>query len=404
MTMDTKEIKTSNVSQVLLWFGAAVSISELMTGALIAPLGLEQGILAILIGHVIGALILFPAGLIGAESGLSWAESTRISFSKYGSAGFSVVNILQLLGWTAVMILSGAKAFDSISAQLWNYQNEQLWCIIIGLLICLWIFIGLKNLSKLNVIVITLLFICTIVLGITIFSTSHSVAATDDTITFGAAVELNIAMALSWLPLISDYTRTLKRPFSGTVASVLSYFIGSLLMFTIGLGAAVNYGTSNVFTIMTSAGLGLASLATIVLSTVTTTFLDVYSAGVSSVNISAKIHQKAAAAGVCILAVIIAIMIPLSRYEDFLYLISSVFAPLFAVTFTDYFLLHQRKIRPQNSLNIRNLILWLGGFFAYRLLISHNTVIGITLPVMLGLVAVSYICGIAERKTHEQKI
>ena len=402
--MDTKEIKTSTFSQVLLWFGAAVSISELMTGALIAPLGLEQGILAILIGHVIGALVLFPAGLIGAESGLSWAESTRISFGKYGSYGFSVINIMQLLGWTAVMIRSAAKAFDGIVKQFWSYQNEPLWCIAIGLFICLWIVVGLKNLSKLNVVVITLLFICTIVLGITVFSTPQGIVATNDTITFGAAVELNIAMALSWLPLISDYTRTLKRPFSGTVASVLSYFIGSIFMFTIGLGAAVYYGTSDVFTIMASAGFGLVALVPIVLSTVTTTFLDVYSAGISSVNISPKIHQKIAAAVVCILGVIIAILIPLSRYEDFLYLISSVFAPLFAVSFTDYFLLHQRKIRPQNSLNIKNLILWLIGFFAYRLLMSYNTVVGITLPIMLGLVAISYIWGIAERKTHEQKI
>ncbi len=79
-------------------------------------------------------------------------------------------------------------------------------------------------------------------------------------------------------------------------------------------------------------------------------------------------------------------------------------APLFAVSFTDYFLLHHRKIRPQDSLNVRNLILWLIGFFAYRLLISYNTIVGITLPVMLGLVAVSYIWRTAERKTHEQKI
>lgn len=401
--MDTKEIKTSTFSQVLLWFGAAVSISELMTGALIAPLGLGQGFLAILIGHVIGALVLFPAGLIGAKSGLSWAESTRISFSKYGSYGFSVVNILQLIGWTAVMIISAAKAFDGIVKQLWNYQNERLWCIAIGLLICFWIVVGLKNLSKLNVVVITLLFICTIVLGVTVFSAPQGIAATNDTITFGAAVELNIAMALSWLPLISDYTRTLKKTFSGTIGSVLSYFIGSIFMFTIGLGAAVYYGTSDVFTIMASAGYGLAALATIVLSTVTTTFLDVYSAGVSSVNINGKINQKLASVIVCILGVIIAILIPLSRYEDFLYLISSVFAPLFAVSFTDYFLLHQREIRPQNSLNIKNLILWLIGFIAYRMLMPYNTIVGITLPVMLGLLAVSYVWGIIERKANGQK-
>ena len=239
-----------------------------------------------------------------------------------------------------------------------------------------------------------------IVLGGTVFSTPQGVAATNDTITFGAAVELNIAMALSWLPLISDYTRTLKKPFIGTVGSVLSYFIGSIFMFTIGLGAAVYYGTSDVFTIMSSAGFGLAALATIVLSTVTTTFLDVFSGGVSSVNINGKINQKLASVIVCVVGVVIAILIPLSRYEDFLYLISSVFAPLFAISLADYFLLHQREIRPQNSLNIKNLTLWLIGFIAYRLLMPYNTVVGITLPVMLGLLAVSYVWGTIERKVN----
>lgn len=401
--MDTKEIKTSTFSQVLLWFGAAVSISELMTGALLAPLGLGQGVLAILVGHVIGMFILIPAGLIGSKSRLSWAESTRISFSKYGSCGFSLINMIQLLGWTALMIVSAAKAFDGIAKQLWNYQNERFWCFIIGLLICFWIVVGLKFLSKLNMVVVTLLFISTIVLGITVFSTPQGIAGTNDTITFGAAVELNIAMALSWLPLISDYTRTLKKPFSGTIGSVLSYFGGSIFMFTIGLGAAVYYGTSDVFSIMASAGLGIVALVIIVLSTVTTTFLDVYSAGVSLLNINRKFNQKLASVIVCILGVMVAIYIPLSRYEDFLYLISSVFAPLFAISFTDYFLLHQREIRPQNSLNVKNLILWLIGFIAYRILMPYCTIVGITLPVMLGLLCISYVWGIIERKANAQK-
>lgn len=400
--MDIKVVKNSTFSQVLLWFGASVSISELMTGALIAPLGFGQGFLAVLVGHIIGAFVLFPAGLIGAKSGMSWAETTRLSFSKYGSYGFSILNILQLLGWTAVMIMSGAKAFDGITASICNYRNERLWCIIIGFFIGLWILIGLKNLSKLNAVIITLLFICVIVLGITVFSAPQSAPVTKTTISFGTAVELNIAMALSWLPLISDYTRTLKKPFSGTICSVLSYFIGSTFMFTIGLCAAIYFGTSDVFSIMASAGFGIAALATVVLSTVTTTFLDAYSAGISSVNISGKLNPKLTSIIICIAGILIAVLIPLSRYEDFLYLISSVFAPLFAISFTDYFLLHRREVWSQNSFNIKNLIIWLIGFIACRLLMSYNTVIGITLPVMLGVAAISYVLDMVKRKTDKQ--
>jgi purine-cytosine permease-like protein len=169
-------------------------------------------------------------------------------------------------------------------------------------------------------------------------------------------------------------------------------------MFTIGLGAAIYYGSSDVFVIMAAAGMGLAALATIVLSTVTTTFLDVYSAGVSAVNLNGKISEKWTATAVCAAGVVIAIFVPIARYEDFLYLISSVFAPIFGVSFADYFLLRRRSLRPQDSPCLKNLLLWLGGFVAYRLLLPYNTVVGITLPVMVGVAAAGWLWGVLEKK------
>lgn len=43
--------------------------------------------------------------------------------------------------------------------------------------------------------------------------------------TFGAAVELAVAMPLSWLPLISDYTREAKEPVKATAVSAVTYGI-----------------------------------------------------------------------------------------------------------------------------------------------------------------------------------
>ena len=45
------ENKTNVFSNVLIWFGAAVSIAEILTGTYFAPLGFKKGILAILFGH-----------------------------------------------------------------------------------------------------------------------------------------------------------------------------------------------------------------------------------------------------------------------------------------------------------------------------------------------------------------
>ncbi len=93
--------KTSLLSNGLLWFGAAVSIAEILTGTFFAPLGFLNGLLAILIGHVIGCTLLYFAGLIGADRRMSSMESARISFGGKGSVVFSVLNVLQLIGWTA---------------------------------------------------------------------------------------------------------------------------------------------------------------------------------------------------------------------------------------------------------------------------------------------------------------
>lgn len=375
--------KVSTFSQMLLWFGAAVSIAEILTGALLVSLGFEKGMGAILLGHVIGAALLLPAGMVGARSGLSAAQSVRISFGRYGSYAFSILNLLQLLGWTAIMIVSGAKAMDGVTRELWGFRNEVVGCAVIGLLIALWVVMGVKNLGRVNVVVVTMLFGLSLVLGFTVLGQAGSGAAVGEPISFGAAVELNVAMSLSWMPLISDYTRRLKRPFSGTVGSVLGYFVGSVLMYAIGLGAALFAGTSDVAQILLAAGLGLAALLIVLFSTVTTTFLDVYSAGVSAANLSEKLDEKTVAILVCALGTVLAASVSMAQYENFLFFIGSVFAPLFSILFVDYWLFGRRKINPGCSLNLKNAVLWAIGFVLYRLLLPYSSPVGITLPVML---------------------
>ena len=52
--------KTSVFENGLIWFGAGVSLAEILTGTYFAPLGFGKGLLAILLGHVIGCVMLAP--------------------------------------------------------------------------------------------------------------------------------------------------------------------------------------------------------------------------------------------------------------------------------------------------------------------------------------------------------
>lgn len=382
--------KSSNFSQALLWFGAAISIAEILTGALITPLGLKKGLAAIILGHVIGCMILYFSGLIGAKTKLSAIESTRISFGKYGSYVFSIINIIQLVGWTAVMIINGAKAFDVVAKTSLSIENEILWCVLITAAICIWILVGFKNLNKINIVAVGGLFIFTLILGgIILFSGTPNESEIIGDISFGAAVELSVIMPLSWLPLISDYTRNVKNEKLGTLFSVVGYFVGSTFMYIIGLSASLFTGTSDISAILISAGLPFVALAVILLSTVTTTFLDVYSAAVSFINLNNKWNEKLISIIVCILGLIIAVLVPTSQYESFLYLIGSAFAPLFAILITDFFILKNNKTYEKSMFNIKNSIIWVIGVITYRMLINLDTPIGSTLPTMIIL---SIIC------------
>lgn len=382
--MGTK--RTSLYENGLIWFGAGVSIAEILTGTYLAPLGFAKGIAAIIIGHVIGCLMLFLAGVIGGKTRQSAMETVRMSFGQKGSIFFAALNVLQLVGWTAIMIYDGALAAGGvIPAGRW------IWCLVIGALIILWIAIGITNLGKINTVAMAALFILSLILCKVIFIDNGNVSpAMQETMTFGAAVELAVAMPLSWLPLISDYTREAEEPVKATAVSAIVYGLISSWMYLIGMGAAIFTGEYDIASIMVKAGLGIAGLLIIVFSTVTTTFLDAFSAGVSSEAITEKINGKTAAIVVTVIGTVAAILFPMDDITDFLYLIGSVFAPMIAIQIADYFIL--KKDRRDSQINLTNAVVWLVGFVLYRFLMNIDMVLGNTLPDMVVTIILCISC------------
>lgn len=371
------ENKTNTFSNALIWFGAAVSIAEILTGTYFAPLGFKKGISAILIGHLIGCALLFFSGYIGALSQKSAMESTAASFGLLGSKFFALLNVIQLTGWTGIMIYDGTLSLNEIfSAGKW------VWPLIIGLLIILWISIGITNLGKFNTIAMAALFILTIFMSKVIFSSGNiSLQNNQNVLSFGSAVELAVAMPLSWLPLISDYTKYAKKPFKATLTSSVTYGIVSCWMYIIGMGAAILTGETDIAKIMLKSGFGIAALVILILSTVTTTFLDAYSAGISCNTIWKKLPEKWIAIAVTIIGTIAAIIFPMDNITDFLYFIGSVFAPMIAIQLADFFVL--KTDSSEKKINISKIIIWAIGFVLYRILMKTDFILGNTLPDMI---------------------
>ena len=388
------EKRTSVFENSLIWFGAAVSIAEILTGTYLAPLGFQKGLAAILLGHVIGCILLFLAGVIGGQTRKSSMETVKMSFGQKGSLLFSVLNVMQLVGWTAIMIYDGALAAGGMFD-----LGHWLWCIIIGGLIVLWILVGITNLGRINTVAMGALFVLTLFLSKILFAGDALMAGSlEDSMSFGAAVELSVAMPLSWLPLISDYTREAEKPVKSAAASALVYGLVSCWMYVIGMGASIVTGEYDIAQIMISAGLGAAGLLIIVLSTVTTTFLDAWSAGISSESISGKLAGKAkpVAVLVTIAGIAAAMLLPIYNITDFLYLIGSVFAPMIAVQIADFFIM--KRDSSKASFDWAALAVWLFGFILYRILMGIDIPVGNTLPDMAATIAVC----VAVRKLQKQ--
>lgn len=392
-----EENKTSVLSNGLIWFGAGVSMSEILTGTYFAPLGIKTGLFAILIGHIIGGILLFLAGYLGAKTRNNAMETVAVSFGRKGNLPFSVLNILQLAGWLAILNYDGALAANGIFS-----VGAGVWCAVIGVLLLLWVLVGLKRLEKINMVAMTALFLMTLVLCFVIvtrgnFGTLFNGSSVNkDVLTFGAAIELSAAMPLSWIPVISDYTSNSTKPVKATVVSTIVYCLVSCWMYLIGMSAAIGMGTSDIAQISLRAGLGVVGLLIILFSTVTTNFLAAHSAGVSGEVIeesfSKHINGKYLSVLVVLLGTIAAILYPMDNIEDFLYLINSVFAPMIAVMIADFFFNKKRSVTKEWDWT--NLIVWLIGLSLYRVLMHVDIVIGYTLP---DIVITAVLCVIVHR-------
>lgn len=168
---------SSSAAIGLIWFGAAVSIAEISTGTLLAPLGWQRGLAALLLGHAVGGALFFAAAYIGALTGRSSMESVRLSFGKCGSVLFSVANMLQLAGWTAVMIYVGATVSSALGKVLWDGESFVWWALANGALIVLWLVFGARRTGGLKTVSMLLMLLAVLWLSVEVFASSGTNAA-----------------------------------------------------------------------------------------------------------------------------------------------------------------------------------------------------------------------------------
>lgn len=371
----------------LLWSGAAISIAEIFTGGLLAPLGFGLAFLAIVLGHIIGNTPFALGGVIGSETGVPTMVGTRPAFGVRGSYIGAALNVVQLVGWTAVMIILAGQAANEVSRAIFGWDNLLAWKIAVGLVTTVWALVGQKTWRWLNNISVALLLLLCLALTYAALGgkSVSDVFASQPTgeLPFGVGLDLAIALPISWLPLIGDYSRFARRSGSSFFGSWLGYFVGSSWMFLVGLVAALATGQPDPVPSMLALGLGLPALSIVLLSTFTTAFMDVYSTAISALNIAPRLGERSGILVGGLLGTALALVFPMDQYQTFLLWIGATFVPYFGIVLADYYLLRRGRYDVNSlfgrgrywywrGLNLRAVLAYVVGVLVFRWLSGED--------------------------------
>ncbi|WP_405295612.1 cytosine permease [Methanobrevibacter sp.] len=367
------ENRTGLFSNAVIWFGVAISVSEIEAGIGIGTISSGGSLwIPLILGHLLGGLLLFLVGLIGARIRLNAMEMTESTFGKYGSKFFAALNVLQLVAWVAVLNAQGASALTSLNLPI----SFPLICLILAAFIALWVYLGLQRIAKITTVVMAILVMLLVVMSFKFLGVLPGVEGmlgNSQALGFWNIFEISIAMPISWLPVISDYTKDVEKPVNATLVSAAAYTIASLWMYFIGVEIASIGANYSIAQAILFANLGISGIIIVALSTVTTNFLAANSAGESAKVIYNKLNPKVAGVVVSGVSAVLAISGIMNHYIDFLYLISSVFAPMAAVLLVSFYL------DRDNDGDVRtwywNMFAWLAGFVIYHAVVSMDSVI-----------------------------
>ncbi|MGA7815041.1 putative hydroxymethylpyrimidine transporter CytX [Caballeronia sp.] len=404
-----------------LWFSLGIGLLVAQAGALLVPgLSLPHALAAIVIGTVIGVVLLALAGVAGTDTGLAAMSSLRPTLGVRGASVPAVLNAVQLVGWGSFEIIVMRDSADALAKQSFNLSMPLVWTLIFGVLSTLLAITGPLSFVR--------RFLRTwgiwLLLGGAGWLTWNLLSKHDLTalmnrpgtgdMTFGAGIDLVVAMPLSWLPLIADYTR-FGRSAGGTFrGTLLGYGIANIWFYALGAVYALAAGGGDaLLTIALAQAAGGIALLLILVDEVDNAFADIHSAAVSTGTFWARASVPLLSAGFGALCTLVALLVQMGKYQNFLLLIGSVFAPLFGVVLADHFILRKRRIDVAALADLRGaygfsggwhvsgFVAWVLGIAAYHAINNWLPNLGATLPSLV-IGALAYLA-LASRRRGEMR-
>ena len=366
----------------VLWFDLSVGLLVMVTGALLVPaLGIGRALLAIAIGTLIGCVPLALVALAGQREGVPTMVLLRPVLGARGSFLPSALNVVQLVGWTAVEFWAMGEVANVASARMFGFESRVLWLAVVAV-VCTALAIGgpvlvvRRWLERFGIYVL---------LGSAVWITVEVLRTADLNAIWGSpgrgglpfwlAVDLVIVMPVSWLPLAADYNRFARAGSRATLGTYAGYAAGNAWFYGLGALLVLATGASADALGIGSAIVGLAGggvvLVALLVGESDNAFADIYSAAVSTQNVTSEVSHRRLAAAVGGLAFLLALAFTVERYEQFLFVIGSVFVPLAAVFLADYFVRSRGRygetvVFEASGVRWRSFVPWAAGFLVYQ--------------------------------------
>jgi NCS1 family nucleobase:cation symporter-1 len=367
--------------QTMLWGNLGVSLLVLVVAQFLVPgLSLRDALIAIVVGSLIGNAMLGVAGLIGADGRVPAMVLLRAPLGERGSYLPTGLNVAQCLGWATFELIIIAAAAGALSDELFGFEAKWAWTIFFGAVAA-----GLALMGPIGVVRRFLRrFALWAVLASLVYLTWWTLSNADLGELWAAqgeggtsvwlGIDLVIAITVSWVPLVADYTRFSRDRRSALVGSGAGYLLGATWMLLLGVVLVLDRGVTDaaqVPAVVAAAGLAAAlALLAVTVDETDEAFANIYSTAVSLQNLLPRVPQRLLIVLVSAAATIGALAINLRTYESFLLLLGSFFVPLFGVLLADWIVRGGRyqagDFFAAPALRIAPIVAWLAGFALYH--------------------------------------
>ncbi len=344
----------------VLWFSLGVGLLVLFAGALLVllfGLSLFEVLWIGIAGSLIGSLMLAAAGLPGSRHAVPTMVSLRPVLGHKASWIPSGLNAFQLLGWASFELMIMGLGLTLVSGAVLGPATVFVWIAVLTVWVSLLALGGplvviRKWLERIAVwlVIGSTLWLSYVVVSHPNFLDRFFMADAAGPRPLGLALDLVIAMPISWWPLVADYNRFARRPrdsFAGTfVGYTLSnswfYFLGAAVLVVFGL-ADRSAGPVAFVEAIVGTVLGSLVLLLIIVDETDNAFANVYSTAVSAQNIAPRAGQRRLILATALVSFLIGSVLAsqwevfAALYEGFLLFIGGVFVPLLGVMVTDQF-------------------------------------------------------------------